>query len=169
MSTDYLWLSCGWIPSSYGGRSEQRALSRENIVVGVTFPTREARKTILVRRFLTQLQITCSSRALSCSLTRHGAVAAGTSERAGRVEAHVLLGDLDTVVCIVPEVIYTLTNRRLAALKDERGWRPKRDPARDGGRYWGDRAVVPRVSKRYGLSSSARPSLVHRPCSTVTT
>lgn len=118
-----LWLSCSWIPLLIWWTLRNSARFKKNIVVGVTFP-REARENVQVKALLTSyrhLQLACAIVLVAAAL---GGAATGTV-RAWAGSSMFCWSVWILVVCIVPEVIYALTNRRLAALKDERGWRPR--------------------------------------------
>lgn len=118
-----LWLSCSWIPLLIWWTLRNSARFKKNIVVGVTFP-REAREDMQVKALLTsyrRLQLACAIVLVAAAL---GGAATGTV-RAWVGSSMFCWSVWILVVCIVPEVIYALTNRRLAALKDERGWRPR--------------------------------------------
>ena len=118
-----LWLSCSWTPLLIWWTLRNSARFKKNIVVGVTFP-REAREDMQVKALLTsyrRLQLACAIVLVAAAL---GGAATGTV-RAWVGSSMFCWSVWILVVCIVPEVIYALTNRRLAALKDERGWRPR--------------------------------------------
>lgn len=118
-----LWLSCSWTPLLIWWTLRNSARFKKNIVVGVTFP-REARENVQVKALLTSyrhLQLACAIVLVAAAL---GGAATGTV-RAWAGSSMFCWSVWILVVCIVPEVIYALTNRRLAALKDERGWRPR--------------------------------------------
>ena len=118
-----LWLSCSWTPLLIWWTLRNSARFKKNIVVGVTFP-REAREDMQVKALLTsyrRLQLACAIVLVAAAL---GGAATGTV-RAWAGSSMFCWSVWILVVCIVPEVIYALTNRRLAALKDERGWRPR--------------------------------------------
>ena len=118
-----LWLSCSWTPLLIWWTLRNSARFKKNIVVGVTFP-REAREDMQVKALLTsyrRLQLACAIVLVAAAL---GGAATGTV-RAWVGSSMFCWSVWMLVICIVPEVIYALTNRRLAALKDERGWRPR--------------------------------------------
>lgn len=121
-TTTILWLSCCWIPFLVWWPSRDDAKFKKNIVVGVTLP-KEARGDGQVTTILSSYrkqQLVCAIALTALALL--GALA-GTV-RAWAAPLMVAWSLWLLAACIVPEVIFALTNRKLMALKTQRGWRP---------------------------------------------
>ena len=118
-----LWVSCSWIPLLAWWLLSNEARFKKNIVIGVTFP-REAQEDAQVKSLLAsyrRLQLACAVVLVAAAL---GGAATGTV-RAWAGPSMFCWRVWILVICVVPEVIYALTNCKLAALKDECGWRTR--------------------------------------------
>ena len=126
MSTvSILWLACAWVPALVWWIMRNDARFKKNIVVGVTLP-REAHDDVQVNALLEHYRreelvfmVVATAVALAATL-------AGSDDSwAGPLMVGWSVWLLLVVFC--PNVMFALTNRRLAALKDVRGWRRTAD------------------------------------------
>ena len=120
-SVSAIWLVCCWLPIPIWLALRDSARFKKNIAVGVTLP-REAHGDGQVAAILSGYR----RRQLAWAVALVAVALAGAA--AGSVRA--LAGPLAVcwsiwvlVACIAPEVVFACANARLAALKDERGWR----------------------------------------------
>ena len=115
-----LWVSCCWVPLLVWWPMRNEATFKKNIVVGVTLP-REARDDEQVMAVLDgyrRRQLVC---AISLTAIALAGAAAGTV-RAWSGPLMVAWSVWLLAVCVIPEVIFALTNRKLMAIKDRHGW-----------------------------------------------